>query len=232
MTASPLTGRWPKPRRSAAPRPPLSRSPRRWRGRGHQVEVRNRCHAALTHKGVRWAPLSGRPARRLRSLYRQSRASRDRAGPPGPAAAVLAAQSRRISEKAAQSVAARPLSADCWSRPGPITRRRSRRWLPCGGRRIIPYGVLDRFRRSAPREPPPPRAIFTSNPLRGLDWLLDLWVARIAPAVPRRRTAHLCRRGGLWQPPPGQRQVGWRRFCARCRRARRLRGAPLRAGRA
>ncbi|MGA8551707.1 MAG: glycosyltransferase, partial [Stellaceae bacterium] len=57
-------------------------------------------------------------------------------------------------------------------------------WLPCAGRRIIPYGVLDLFRRASPREPPPPRAIFTSNPLRGLDWLLDLWVARIRPAVP------------------------------------------------
>ena len=31
---------------------------------------------------------------------------------------------------------------------------------------------------SANSEPPAPRAIFTSNPLRGLDWLLDLWVAR------------------------------------------------------
>jgi len=58
-------------------------------------------------------------------------------------------------------------------------------WLPCGGRETIPYGVLDRFRAAAPRQPPPPRAIFTSNPLRGLDWLLDLWVARIAPAVPQ-----------------------------------------------
>ena len=28
------------------------------------------------------------------------------------------------------------------------------------------------------------RSIFTSNPLRGLDWLLDLWVSRIKPAVP------------------------------------------------
>ena len=27
-------------------------------GRGHRVEVRNRCAAALTHNGVRWAPLS------------------------------------------------------------------------------------------------------------------------------------------------------------------------------
>jgi glycosyltransferase involved in cell wall biosynthesis len=57
-------------------------------------------------------------------------------------------------------------------------------WLPSGGHRIIPYGVLDRFRHAVPRRPPGPRAIFTSNPLRGLDWLLDLWVAHIAPAVP------------------------------------------------
>ncbi len=56
-------------------------------------------------------------------------------------------------------------------------------WLPRGGCEVIPYGVLDRFRHAAAREPPPPRAVFTSNPLRGLDWLLDLWVRRIAPAV-------------------------------------------------
>jgi glycosyltransferase involved in cell wall biosynthesis len=59
------------------------------------------------------------------------------------------------------------------------------RCLPCGTREIIPYGVLDRFRGAVPREPPVPRAIFTSNPLRGLDWLLDLWAARIRPAVPQ-----------------------------------------------
>ena len=58
-------------------------------------------------------------------------------------------------------------------------------WLPRSGREIIPYGVLNHFRTAVPREPPRPRAIFTSNPLRGLDWLLDLWVERIRPAVPQ-----------------------------------------------
>jgi len=57
-------------------------------------------------------------------------------------------------------------------------------WLLDGGRAVIPYGVLDRFRHAEPREPPPPRAVFTSNPLRGLDWLLDLWVSRIKSAIP------------------------------------------------
>jgi glycosyltransferase involved in cell wall biosynthesis len=57
-------------------------------------------------------------------------------------------------------------------------------WVPRGGLKVIPYGVLDNFRRAREREPPPPRAVFTSNPQRGLDWLLGLWVSRIAPAVP------------------------------------------------
>src|SRR5207244_9625825 len=56
--------------------------------------------------------------------------------------------------------------------------------LPCGGPGIIPCGGREEFRDTQVREPPPPRAVFTSNPLRGLDWLLDLWVAKIAPAIP------------------------------------------------
>jgi glycosyltransferase involved in cell wall biosynthesis len=57
--------------------------------------------------------------------------------------------------------------------------------MPSGGRAVIPYGLAAPFRApQAPRPPPPPRAIFTSNPLRGLDWLLDLWVRRIRAAVP------------------------------------------------
>jgi glycosyltransferase involved in cell wall biosynthesis len=95
----------------------------------------------------------------------------------------LVAQPRLLSEKTAQSVAPRLVPADlggdrrlsCGNNPALAALRRPRNH---------PYGILDRFRRAAPREPPPPHAIFTSNPLRGLDWLLDLWVAQIRPAVP------------------------------------------------
>ncbi len=62
-------------------------------------------------------------------------------------------------------------------------------WLPF--RPVeIPLAVAPPFsappppRGSPPAPPPPPVAVFTSNPLRGLDWLLDLWAARIRPAVP------------------------------------------------
>jgi glycosyltransferase involved in cell wall biosynthesis len=60
------------------------------------------------------------------------------------------------------------------------------RWLPF--RPVeIPLAVAPPFAARPPwqrRPPPPPVAVFTSNPLRGLDWLLDLWAARIRPAVP------------------------------------------------
>jgi glycosyltransferase involved in cell wall biosynthesis len=50
---------------------------------------------------------------------------------------------------------------------------------------VIPYGIADIFRTTPkPASVPPPRAIFTSNPMRGLDWLLGLWTRRIRPAVP------------------------------------------------
>ncbi len=49
----------------------------------------------------------------------------------------------------------------------------------------IPLALAPPFAEgAAARPPPPPIAAFTSNPLRGLDWLLDLWTQRIRPAVP------------------------------------------------
>lgn len=57
------------------------------------------------------------------------------------------------------------------------------RWMP-GSRAIIPLGVDAAFLEVPPRDPPPPRAVFVSNPLRRLDWLLDLWARHIQPHVP------------------------------------------------
>jgi glycosyltransferase involved in cell wall biosynthesis len=152
-------------------------------GRGHTVEARNRCRAALTHNGVRWAPLSGGIPKAC-DLYIGSRGHR--------VIGLVRGARRRLfwlHNPARYLRKPRNLWRLAWHRPilvatGAYHAATIPGWLPCGGRRIIPYGVLDRFRGAAPREPPPPRAIFTSNPLRGLDWLLDQWVTRIAPAVP------------------------------------------------
>lgn len=59
------------------------------------------------------------------------------------------------------------------------------RWLPLVKPVVIPHGVGAPFTVADPALiPPPPRAIFTSNPRRGLDWLLDIWVHKIRPRVP------------------------------------------------
>src|ERR1700756_5213378 len=151
--------------------------------RGHQVAVRNRCQTALCHNGVQWAPLSeGVPP--ACALYIGSRGHR--------VIGLVRKAGRRLfwlHNPAGYLRKPRNLWRLAWYRPILITTGNYHAttlpdWLPCGGREIIPYGVLDRFRAAAPRDAPPPRAIFTSNPLRGLDWLLDLWVARIAPVVP------------------------------------------------
>ena len=55
---------------------------------------------------------------------------------------------------------------------------------PAGARAVIPYGIQELFRTARPAERPPgSRAIFTSNPLRALDWLLSVWTERIVPEV-------------------------------------------------
>src|SRR5271169_6393997 len=152
--------------------------------RGHQVEARNRCRAAVAHNGVRWVPLShdlphacdiyiGNRSHRVIGLVRRARRR------------VLWLHNPAFYLKKPRNLWRLARYRPTLVVSGAYHAATIPRWLPCSGREIIPYGVLDRFRTASPREPPAPRAIFTSNPLRGLDWLLDLWVARIKPAVPQ-----------------------------------------------
>jgi len=156
--------------------------------RGHRVEARSHCAAPLTHRGVAWAPIGqGVPERA--GLYIGNRGHR---------VIGLAPKARRrlfwLHNPARYLRKPRLAGRLAWYRPrivvtGAYHAGTIPGWVPPlllgrGGVEIIPYGMLDRFRHAIEREPPPPCAVFTSNPLRGLDWLLDLWAARIAPAVP------------------------------------------------
>lgn len=85
-------------------------------------------------------------------------------------------------------------------------RRAASRLLPFRRRLVIPHGLGAAYlAETAPRPPPPPLALFTSQPYRGLAELLDLWRTAIAPAVPQARleariaAAHLAE----FAAPPG-----------------------------
>lgn len=66
----------------------------------------------------------------------------------------------------------------------------------------IPLAVAPPFDAGAtPRPPPGPRAVFASNPMRGLDALLRVWAARILPAVPD-ATLHIFAGAGVYGGDP------------------------------
>lgn len=51
---------------------------------------------------------------------------------------------------------------------------------------IIPLGITDNLfsLKTTPNKAPPPEVVFTSNPERGLEWLVDLWRNKIISEVP------------------------------------------------
>ncbi|TAN62782.1 MAG: glycosyltransferase family 1 protein, partial [Magnetospirillum sp.] len=152
--------------------------------RGHEVVVCNKCEAERGHKGVTWRPLAqGVPqtadlyiANRGDKLIRLCRNARKVIfwihNPAGYLLKwryqwKLAARRPVIVFSGASHAATYPA------------------WAFAGGREIVPYGLTDLFCHAEERaEAPPPRVVFTSNPMRSLDWLLDVWEARIRPAIP------------------------------------------------
>lgn len=150
---------------------------------GHQVVVRNNCAAPLGHKGVEWAPLAaGVPERPDLLICNRS--------PKFLALAPRAGQQVLWIHNPAQYLSKLKNQLRlAWHRPVIVFSGKSHLstypgWAFDGGREIIPYGISPRFRQAVERPVPPPRAVFTSNPMRSLGWLLDLWAARIRPAVP------------------------------------------------
>ena len=160
-------------------------------GLGHQVGVRNNCEAPLEHRGVDWAPLrSGVPE--APDLYIANRGDRllrlaPRAGRTvfwihNPARYLLKWRYQwKLAMRRPVIVFSGPFHASTY--PG---------WACADDRRIIPLGISAAFRGGPTRaSAPAPRAVFTSNPLRSLDWLLELWSKRIRPAVPGAEL-HIC----------------------------------------
>ncbi|MBI1779139.1 MAG: glycosyltransferase [Proteobacteria bacterium] len=153
-------------------------------GRGHRIVVRNNCSEASDTDGIDWAPLAaGVPE--AADLYIANRSHK---------LISLVAEARRrvfwIHNPASYLMKRRYLWPLFRLKPTVVFSGRYHAstyplWAPSGPRAIIPYGVGEMFRQAEPLDlAPGPRALFVSNPLRGLDWLLHLWAKRIHPVMP------------------------------------------------
>lgn len=153
--------------------------------RGHAVTVYNKCEAERVHRGVTWKPISqGVPD--AADLYIANRGDKlIRLCPQAkktifwihnPAGYLL---KWRYQWKLALRRPVIVFSGASHAATYPV-------WGFAGGREIVLYGLTNLFCHAEERtEVPPPRVVFTSNPMRSLDWLLDVWEARIRPAEPQ-----------------------------------------------
>ncbi|MGE0716877.1 MAG: glycosyltransferase [Alphaproteobacteria bacterium] len=151
--------------------------------RGHDVRAFARGARRLRHRGVAWAPVeAGLPDGA--DLFVANRGSRvlDLCPDARRVAFWIHNPARYLLKWRYQWQLARRRPAlvfagpwHCATYPG---------WA-MGGRRVaVPLGVSAPFLGFAERPPPPPIAVFTSNPLRGLDRVLDLWTEAVRPSVP------------------------------------------------
>lgn len=156
--------------------------------RGHEVIVRNMCAAPINYMGVDWAPIHNEtPYGNMpdeADLYIANR---------GDKLIDLMPKAKRtvfwIHNPARFLMKWRYLKKLWRVRPvivfiGDYHATTYPKWAPGGERKVIPYGIPDMFRAADPTgEIPGPRAVFTSNPLRSLDWLLEQWRDHIQPNV-------------------------------------------------
>ncbi len=150
---------------------------------GHAVSVRNNCAGPLEHRGVHWAPLSsGIPD--TADLFICNRSPRFlKYGTRANQVVLWLHRPAQYLTKLKNQIRL------AWHRPVIVFSSKSHlssypNWAFDGGREVIPYGLSPRFQQAVERPAPAPRVVFTSNPMRSLGWLLDLWSTRIRPAVP------------------------------------------------
>lgn len=150
---------------------------------GHRVTAVSRCATPLEWKGVQWVPLAdGVPD--AADLYIANRSWRLIEACPAArhAALWLHNPARYLLKWRYQWRLARRKPALVFL--GPYHLSTYPRWGRGGPRVVIPHGIAAQFLNAAERPPPPPRAVFLSNPMRSLDWLLEVWAERIFPKVP------------------------------------------------
>ncbi|MDA1088693.1 MAG: glycosyltransferase family 4 protein [Proteobacteria bacterium] len=153
--------------------------------RGHEAIVLNKCKAALVHKDVSWRRIDDNDWPENTDLYIANRGDKLLGRMPAARRTVFWTHN-----PAGYLLKWRYLTKLWRLKPaiifiGDYHATTYPGWAPAGERVVIPYGLPEAFCGAEPLiAPPPSRAVFTSNPLRSLDWLLDIWADRIRPQVP------------------------------------------------
>lgn len=152
--------------------------------RGHDVTIFNQCEQHHESNGVKWHPLTD-AFPEIADLYIANRGYQLLAKMPKAKRTIF-----WIHNPARYLLKWRYLSRLWKIRPAIVFSGKHHlntypKWAPCGERVIIPFGIENRFMTAkVNNDIPKKRAIFTSNPLRSLDWLLKVWVEKIHPLSP------------------------------------------------
>ena len=154
--------------------------------RGHDVTVHSNCEAELVDQGVRWRPISARPDETC-DAYVAVHQPELLGFVPRPKRRVI-----WVLWGANQLRHYKKLWRMWLHPPKPILMSQSQvrdYWPVLPGRgdiSLIHLPLPDAVRGHPPlAEPPPPRAIFASNPQRNLRALVELWGERILPRLPQ-----------------------------------------------
>jgi hypothetical protein len=150
--------------------------------RGHNVVVRNRCERELTLRGVHWKPLDDDPVpdAHLTIALRHPRLL-DLAPAGGKRALWVTSPGGALTQGAAAEALAQHADASL------IFMGETHRatWFDEDSRAVtIQPGVAPAYLASdKPAGFWPPRAVVTTHPKLGMDWLLELWCRRIEPLI-------------------------------------------------
>ena len=155
---------------------------------GHKISVRNNCVAPLDYRGVNWRPIGSAwpdavdvyvANRSAWMLDRMPHVQKRIFWIHNPAGYLL---KWRYLWRLARFRPTIVFSGDHHAGTYPLW---APPWVRGNSRAVIPYAVSDFFKNAPERlTAPKPKVIFTSNPLRSLDWLLGLWAEKIHPRLP------------------------------------------------
>ncbi|OAN54070.1 glycosyltransferase [Paramagnetospirillum marisnigri] len=149
--------------------------------RGHTVHAFNRCRWGMYVEGAQWETLDGKKPLRTDVLIAFRK--------PALLEFVRQADRRVLWHTGPGRLLERPSTRELLSSHKPLillTAEAQARDFQGRGLRVglMPAAVRQDFLGGEPRPQDPPRALVTTHPAHGLDWLLDLWISRIRPLAP------------------------------------------------